>query len=78
VLAIVFGATGWLFLLANRAQDWTTMGVLLGLCLAGWWGSASLAVKRPAIRAQVFTGLCWSLALLNLAVEPALGCLARR
>lgn len=68
VLAIVFGATGWLFLLANRAQDWTTMGVLLGLCLAGWWGSASLAVKRPAIRAQVFTGLCWSLALLNLAV----------
>ena len=68
MLAIVFGATGWLFLLANRAQDWTTMGVLLGLCLAGWWGSASLAVKRPAIRAQVFTGLCWGLALVNLAV----------
>jgi hypothetical protein len=68
MLAIVFGVTGWLFLLANRAQDWTTMGVLLGLCLAGWWGSASLAVKRPAIRAQVFTGLCWGLALVNLAV----------
>ncbi len=71
MLAMVFGTTGWLFLLANRAQDWTTIGVLLGLCLAGWWGSASLAVKRPTTPTrvmQVFIGLWWGLAFVNLTV----------
>ncbi len=71
MLAMVFGMTGWLFLLANRVQDWTTIGVLLVLCLAGWWGSASLAVKRPTTAAkvmQVFIGLWWGLAFVNLAV----------
>lgn len=71
MLAMVFGATGWLFLLANRAEDWTTMGALLVLCLAGWLGSAGLVVKRPITETrvmQVFIGLWWGLALVNLVV----------
>jgi len=71
MLALVFGTTSWLFLLAHRAEDWTTLGALLGLCLAGWLGSAGLAVKRPTTETrvmQVFIGLWWGLALVNLAV----------
>ena len=61
MLAMVFGTTGWLFLAAQRAQDWTTLGVLTLLCVAGWLGCAGLAVKRPTTPArvkQVFVGLC--------------------
>jgi hypothetical protein len=71
MLAMVFGTTGWLFLAAHRAQDWTTLGVLTVLCTGGWLGSAGLAVKPPTTRArvmQVFIGLWWGLAFVNLAV----------
>ncbi len=71
MLAMVFGTTGWLFLAAHRAQDWTTLAVLAVLGVAGWLASAGMAVKSPTTRArvmQVFVGLWWGLALVNLGV----------
>lgn len=71
MLAMVFGTTGWLFLAAHRAQDWTTLGTLTLITVAGWLTSAGLAVKSPTTRArvmQVFVGLWRGLAFVNLAV----------
>jgi RNA polymerase sigma factor (sigma-70 family) len=67
MLAMVFGATEWLFLLAHRSQEWATIFVLLLVTLAGWLVGAKWAVKRPASRAQVFIVLWWGLAVVNLA-----------
>ena len=64
--AIMFGGTAWLFSQAARANDSVTIVSLLALCVAGWLGSALVAVKRPAIRAQVFIAVGWGLAIADL------------
>lgn len=68
-LAMVVGTTGWLLVVAQRAQDWTTLSVLTLLGITGWLGCAGLAVKRPKKEtvAQVFIWLWWGLAFVNLA-----------
>lgn len=71
MFAMVFGTTGWLFLAAHRAQDWTTLGLLTLLCLAGWLACARAAVKRGTTQVRVmhvFVSLWWGLAFVNLAV----------
>lgn len=67
-LAMTFGTTQWLFVMAHSAQDWVTLGGLTLLGIAGWLLSARHAVKEPKTRGQTLSVLWSGLATVSLFV----------